>query len=89
VKDLTDRKPPSALNIGPPQVRAIRSFGIDPVRTAYRSSWQNPIAERIHTRLSDSPDGRPMEPRPSPTAGVAVLLRVGGLHHRYVWAKAA
>jgi transposase InsO family protein len=25
---------------------AIRSFGIDPVRTAYRSPWQNPIAER-------------------------------------------
>jgi transposase InsO family protein len=27
-------------------VGAIRSFGIDPVRTAYRSPWQNPIAER-------------------------------------------
>ena len=25
---------------------AIRSFGIDPVCTAYRSPWQNPIAER-------------------------------------------
>jgi transposase InsO family protein len=27
-------------------VAAIRSFGIDPVRTAYRSPWQNPFAER-------------------------------------------
>jgi len=27
-------------------VGAIRSFGIDPVRTAYRSPWQNAIAER-------------------------------------------
>ena len=27
-------------------VAAIRSLGIDPVRTAYRSPWQNPIAKR-------------------------------------------
>ena len=27
-------------------VGAIRSFGIDPVRTTYRSPWQNPIAKR-------------------------------------------
>jgi transposase InsO family protein len=106
-------------------VAAIRGFGIDPVRTAYRSPWQNPIAERwvgtcrrelldhvivfgerhlrrlladyvayynaerVHTRLEDSPDGRPIEPRPSPAASVVGLPRVGGLHHRYVWAEAA
>ena len=46
-------------------------------------------AERVHTGLGDSPDGRPIEPRPSPTARVLALPRVGGLHHRYVWAKAA
>ena len=104
---------------------AIRGFGIDPVRTAYRSPWQNAIAERwvgtcrrelldhvivfgerhlrrlladyvayynaerVHTGLGDSPDGRPIEPRPSPTARVLALPRVGGLHHRYVWAEAA
>jgi len=104
---------------------AVRSFGIDPVRTAYRSPWQNPIAERwvgtcrrelldhvivfgehhlrrllanyvayynaerVHTRLGDSPDGRQIETRPSPTARVVGLPRVGGLHHRYVWADAA
>ena len=104
---------------------AIRGFGIDPVRTAYRSPWQNAIAERwvgtcrrelldhvivfgeghlrrlladcvayynterVHTGLGDSPDGRSIEPRPSPTARVVAFPRVGGLHHRYVWAKAA
>jgi transposase InsO family protein len=104
---------------------AIRSFGIDPVRTAYRSPWQNPVAERwvgtcrrelldhvvvfvechltrlladyvayynaerVHTRLGDSPEGRPIENRPSPAASVVGLPRVGGLHHRYVWAEAA
>ena len=104
---------------------AIRTFGIDPVRTAYRSPWQNAIAEswigtgrrelldhvivfrephlrrllaeyvahynaeRVHTRLGDSPEGRPTETRPSPTARVVGLPRVGDLHHRYVWAEAA
>jgi transposase InsO family protein len=104
---------------------AIRGFGIDPVRSASRSPWQNPIAERwvgscrrelldhvivfgeghlrrllvddvayynterVHTRLADSPDGRPIETRPSPTARVVALPRVGGLHHRYLWAEAA
>jgi transposase InsO family protein len=106
-------------------VAAIRSFGIDPVRTAHRSPWQNPVAERwigtcrrelldhvivfgerhlrrlladyvayyiskrVHTHLGDSPEGRPTEIRPSPAASVVGLLRVGGLHHRYVWAEAA
>jgi len=104
---------------------AIRGFGIDPVRTAYRSPWQNAIAERwvgtcrrelldhvivfgerhlrrllaeyvayyngerVHTRLGNSPEGRPTETRPSPAASVVGLPRVGGLHHRYAWAKAA
>jgi hypothetical protein len=46
-------------------------------------------AKRVHTRLGDSPDGRPIETRPSPTARVVALPRVGGPHHRYVWAEAA
>jgi transposase InsO family protein len=106
-------------------VAAIRGFGIDPVRTAYRSPWQNAIAERwvgtcrrelldhvivfgerhlrrlladyvayynaerVHTRLGDSPEGRPAKPGPSPDASIVGLSRVGGLHHRYVWAEAA
>jgi transposase InsO family protein len=46
-------------------------------------------AERVHTRLEDAPEGRPIEARPSPEAKVVGLPRVGGLHHRYVWQEAA
>jgi len=45
--------------------------------------------ERVHTRLRDSPYGRPIECRPSPRAQVVGLPRVGGLHHRYAWREAA
>ena len=103
----------------------IRNLGIDPVRTAYRSPWQNAFAERwvgtcrrelldhvivvgeghlrrllanyvayynverVHTVLGDSPSGRPREAQPSPSAEVVALPRVGGLHHRYTWRRAA
>lgn len=46
-------------------------------------------AERVHTRIQDAPEGRPIEVRPSPGAKVAGQPRVGGLHHRYVWQEAA
>jgi hypothetical protein len=46
-------------------------------------------ADRVDTRLGDSPEGRPTEIPPSPAAIVVGLPRVGGLHHRYVWAEAA
>jgi putative transposase len=104
---------------------AIRNLGIERIRTAYRSFWQNPFAEqwlgtcrrelldnmivlgerhlrrlladyvayynveRVHTGLGDSPKGRPSEARPSPSAKVVALPRVGGLHHQYAWCKAA
>jgi transposase InsO family protein len=104
---------------------SIKSLGITPKRTAYRSPWQNGMAERwvgsckrelidhvivlneehlrrllrdyvryynadrVHTCLQDSPEGRAVEPRPSSDAKVAGLPRVGGLHHRYVWQEAA
>jgi hypothetical protein len=45
--------------------------------------------ERVHTRLRDSPVGRPTENRPSPDAQVVTLPRVGGPHHRYTWREAA
>ena len=45
--------------------------------------------QRVHTGLGDSPDGRPIEARPSPTGRVVALPRVGGLHYRHVWAEAA
>jgi putative transposase len=104
---------------------AIKSFGTRPKRTAFRSPWQNGVAERwvgsckrevidhvvvfnedhlrrllrdyvsyynterVHTVLRDSPNGRPVESRPTPAAKVVGLPRVGGLHHRYVWKTAA
>jgi transposase InsO family protein len=46
-------------------------------------------AERVHTAISDAPEGRAVEERPSDRAKVVGLPRVGGLHHRYVWAEAA
>jgi transposase InsO family protein len=45
--------------------------------------------ERVHTRLRDAPKHRPVEVRPSSTARVVGLPRVGGLHHRYTWREAA
>ena len=101
-------------------VAAIRAMGIRPLRTAYRSPWQNPVAERwiggcrrellehvvilgerqlfrllrsyisyyhedrCHLGLDkDTPDGRPVARRPSPTAKVVALPRVGGLCGRF------
>jgi transposase InsO family protein len=105
--------------------KSIKTLGITPKRTAFRSPWQNGTAERwvgtckrelidhvvvlgedhlrrllrdyvtyynadrVHTRLADAPDGRPVEVRPSFNARLAGLPRVGGLHHRYVWQEAA
>ena len=46
--------------------------------------------DRTHLGLDrDTPDKRPVTPRPSPTAKVIALPRVGGLHHRYEWREAA
>ena len=46
-------------------------------------------AERVHTSIADVPEGRAVQERPSEQAKVIGLPRVGGLHHRYAWAKAA
>jgi putative transposase len=46
--------------------------------------------DRTHLGLDkDTPTVRPVTPRPSPTAEVVTLPRVGGLHHRYEWRDAA
>jgi len=46
--------------------------------------------DRCHLGLNkDTPNQRRITPRPSPTAKVVALPRVGGLHHRYEWRKAA
>ena len=46
-------------------------------------------ADRVHTRLRDSPHGRLTEIRATPHVQVVGLPRVGGLHHRYTWREAA
>ena len=106
-------------------IRFIKPVGTEPNRTAYRSPWQNPVAERwigscrremldhvvvfgernavqlvrsfldhYHTDRAhmgldgDTPDRRPVASKPSPTAKIVSLPRVGGLHHRYEWGDA-
>ena len=101
-------------------VNCIRAIGTTPVRTSFRSPWQNGTAERWigscrrellehvvvfgeghlvrllrlyisyyhedrgHLGLDkNTPDKTPVTPRPSPTAKVEAVPRVGGLHHRY------
>ena len=110
----------------PAVVEFVKALGTEPCRTAYRSPWQNPVAERwigsfrrevldrvvvlgqphlirltnsyiqyyhedrCHLGLErDTPEKRPVTPRPSSHAKVVALPRVGGLHHRYVWREAA
>ena len=104
---------------------SIEKLGIEPRRTAFRSPWQNGIAERwvgnarrelldhvivlnedhlrrllgeyvdyynadrVHTKLRDSPRNRAAVGRPSSTAEVVGIPKVGGLHHRYEWREAA
>jgi transposase InsO family protein len=44
--------------------------------------------DRCHLSLDkDAPVPREVTPRPSPTAKVVALPRVGGLHHRYEWSE--
>jgi transposase InsO family protein len=46
--------------------------------------------DRVHDSLDkDTPNGRPVEPKPAGDARVISLPRLGGLHHRYAWRRAA
>ena len=46
--------------------------------------------DRCHLGLDkDAPEGREVTLKPSSTAKVVALPRVGGLHHRYAWRDAA
>jgi transposase InsO family protein len=45
--------------------------------------------DRTHLGLEKAtPAGRPIEPRPARTSQIQSRPRIGGLHHRYGWAKA-
>ena len=47
-------------------------------------------ADRIHDSLDkDTPNRRPVEPKPATDAILISLPRLGGLHHRYSWRAAA
>jgi putative transposase len=46
--------------------------------------------DRIHDSLGkDTPNRRPVEPTPATNATLISLPRLGGLHHRYAWRRAA
>ena len=45
--------------------------------------------ERVHTSISDAPEGRTSEAKPTRSARIERLPRVGGLHSRYTWREAA
>lgn len=46
--------------------------------------------DRIHDSLGkDTPSRRPVEPKPVASATLISLPRMGGLHHRYAWRRAA
>jgi transposase InsO family protein len=46
--------------------------------------------DRIHDSLTkDTPNRRPVEPKPTGKARLVSIPRLGGLHHRYSWHAAA
>ncbi len=45
--------------------------------------------ERVHTSISDAPEDRTSEAKPTRSAWIERLPRVGGLHSRYTWREAA
>jgi putative transposase len=48
------------------------------------------LKDRTHLSLDKgTPALRVVEPKPHPTAEVIALPRLGGLHHRYAWRRAA
>jgi putative transposase len=64
-------------------------LGEDHLRRLLREYVGYYNAERVHTSIGDSPEGRAVQERPSDQAQVVGLPRVGGLHHRYAWREAA
>ena len=76
-------------SIFPDEVKDVIVFNEEHLRWLLREYVTYYNAERVHTRLRDAPEGRPMEARPCSDATIVGLPRVGGLHHRYVWREAA
>jgi len=61
----------------------------DHVRRLLREYVKYHNADRVHSSIGDSPEGRVPEARPNGPATVTALPRVGGLHTRYTWREAA
>jgi transposase InsO family protein len=61
----------------------------DHLRRLLRQYVEYYNAERVHSSLGNSPEGRAIVQRPDGHARITALRRVGGLHHRYTWCPAA
>jgi putative transposase len=64
-------------------------LGEDHLRRLLREYVEYYNTERVHTSISDAPEGRSVQERPPEQAKAIGSPRVGGLHHRYTWAEAA
>jgi transposase InsO family protein len=62
----------------------------DHLKTVLSSYFEYYHNDRTHLSLGkDTPDGRPVQRRPAGKCEIIELPRIGGLHHRYEWKKAA
>lgn len=65
-------------------------FSVDYIRGMLREYFKYYHEDRTHLGLDkETPMGRPISNRASPSEKLVELPRVGGLHHRYEWSKAA
>jgi transposase InsO family protein len=62
----------------------------DHLKTVLSSYFEYYHSDRTHLSLGkDTPGGRPVQHRPAGKCKIIELPRIGGLHHRYEWRKAA
>jgi len=60
------------------------------LRRLIREYVQYHQEDRVHDSLrKDTPNRRPIEPKPTTDASLVSLPRLGGLQHRYTWRRAA
>ena len=65
-------------------------FNEEHLKNVLCSYFQYYHNDRTHLSLGkDTPKGRPMQHRPIGKGEIIALPRIGGLHHRYEWKKAA
>ena len=64
-------------------------LGEDHLRRLLQEYVEYYNTDRVHTSIADAPEGRVCESKPSRSARINRLPRVGGLHGRYAWREAA